>query len=290
MIVGGQVWIEYPSRKDEFSLWWTADWHSWSRGCAEDVLKRDIAEVAADSRRFWLHGGDYAEFIGYQDKRFDPEAFNPDIRVSQLAQMGYAQAKHVRDLMRPIKGQCIGLMQGNHEKKYMQQKDAQQLHGWLCTELGVPNLGYSCIFDIVFVRKSSTKRGGRILRKCPSQAGKNDAWRVRVFAHHGAGYAQTPGGKLNKLIQAMDYFPGADLVLLAHVHDKKAQRMPRLDANRDCTEIVAHDQVGAICGAYLRTYGAGAALYGEQKLYRPVSLGGTTIRFRPDKREMRVEI
>jgi len=88
----------------------------------------------------------------------------------------------------------------------------------------------------------------------------------------------------------MDYFPSADLVLLAHVHDQKVQKVPRLDANANCTEIVEHVQVGAICGSYLRTYAEGHAGYGEQKLYRPASLGATVIEFEPDKRRMRVTI
>ena len=169
----------------------------------------------------------------------------------------------------------------------MQSTQAQQLHAWLCEELGVPDLGYSTIFDIVFRRVPRLKK---VRLRWQADDSTGDSWTTRVFAHHGAGYAQTPGGKLNKLIQAMDYFPHADLVLLAHVHDQKAQRMPRLDGNTHCTEIVAHDQVGAIAGSYLRTYGEGPAGYGEQKLYRPVPLGATVVTFRPNVRQMRVEI
>jgi predicted phosphodiesterase len=289
VIPGGQRWIEHKSRKDELRLYWTADWHTWSKNCALELLKEDIQRIADDPMGFWLHGGDYAEFIGYQDKRFDPEAMAEHVKVAELARIGHAQAAFVRDLMLPIADKCIGVMEGNHEQKYMQRTQSRQLHSWLCEELGVPNLGYSTIFDLCFRRNSRSTKPGVLLAVSPNRRNLHTS-RYRVFAHHGAGYAQTPGGKLNKLIQAMDYFPRADLVLLGHVHDQKAQRMPRLGANADCTELTAHDQVGAICGSYLRTYGEGAAGYGEQKLYRPVPLGMTVITFRPDKREMRVEI
>ena len=287
MIAGGRHYIRYGSRSDVIRLTWSGDWHKANKGCALDLLKADLRRIADDDHSFFLGGGDYAEMIGYQDRRFDPEAFNPDAKVRDLGQLGRMQMAEVRDLMLPLKRRIVGLVYGNHEAKYMASKDACDLHGWLCTELGAPNFGYSCVFDIMFQRVARL-RAPVLTRESHERA--MGSWRVRVFAHHGAGYANTPGGKLNKLIAAMDYFPGADLVLLAHVHDEIAKRTARLDADDACAHLVHHDQVGAICGSYMRTYAEGMAGYGEMKLYRPVPLGATAIIFEPDKKRMRVEV
>ena len=286
MIPGGVRWIEHSSRTDELRLYWTADWHIGNRACALEMLQDDLKAIEEDDHGFWLGGGDFSECIATDDKRFDPEVVSPDIKVSELGRLGYALGERVRDLMKPIAHKCLGLLYGNHEDKYMKSKDAQMLHAWLCHELGVPDLGYSTIFDLRFRRSGRGGKPPRLVSKSPSSCG--DAWSVRVFAHHGAGAAQTPGGKLNTLRKAMDYFPMADLTLLAHVHEQKVEPSVVLDADRECTRIVAKTRRGAISGTYLKTYEDGPATYGEKKLYRPVPLGMTPIYFWPDQRKFRV--
>jgi len=189
VIAGGQHYIVFPSRSDVIRLWWMGDWHLWNRGCARQMLERDLESIAEDDASFLLGGGDYAEYIGYQDRRFDPEAFSPDVKVRDLGRLGYRQAEDVRDLLWPVRRKVVGLMYGNHEAKYMNAKDAQQLHSWLCTELGVPDFGYSCMFDLLFQRHSRGKIGLR--RGSLKKGAVKTAWRVRVFAHHGAGAATT---------------------------------------------------------------------------------------------------
>ena len=285
MKAGGTRWVEYPSRSDEIRLYWTADWHISNSACAMKQLKRDLKLIEDDPCGLWLGGGDYSDCIGVADRRFDPEVFSPDVSVHELGRLGHALGERVRDLMGPIAPKCLGLLYGNHEDKYMQSHEAQQLHGWLCQELGVMDLTYSTIFDIGF-RRNPRSAHVRLVQKARS----GDSWTVRVMAHHGAGAAQTPGGKLNKLRRAMDFFPHADLVLLAHVHEQKVEPSTVLDGNHDCTEIVEHRRTGAIAGTYLRTYAEGVATYGEKKLYRPVPIGHTMVTFRPQRKQMLVTV
>jgi hypothetical protein len=188
------------------------------------------------------------------------------------------------------------MMQGNHEETWMRRNDAADMHGDLCGALHVPNMGHSTVFDLIFMRMAGKRH--KITPYLPYHVRPvkegYESWRVRVFAHHGAGAANTPGGKLNKLKDAMDYFPRTDLVLLAHSHDKHGWRTPRLDCNEKCTEIVAREQVGQICGGYLRSYAdsrpTGRPSYPELKLYRPVCLGMGVVRIRPYRQKVVVEI
>jgi len=286
MEAAGQRWIVHPSRSDEITIWNLADLHWLSRACAEKHVRKDIKAIQDDPNSFWVGGGDYADFIGFTDKRFDPDAVAPWVSVKNLGNLGVFGMTCVRDLFLPIKDRCLGLVVGNHEKKYALKTEHEGLHGWLCTELGVPSLEYSALLDVIFWRKSSVK-SPRLAWETPG--GSGDTRTVRLFIHHGAGYAQTPGGKLNRLVQFMQSFE-ADVFFCGHVHDRVGRREPTIGGNTDCTELEAHERVGVISGSYLKTYAQGVTTYGEQRGYRPVSLGAAWVRIRPQTGQIFAEI
>lgn len=287
MEAAGRQWILHGSRSDEFTVWNLSDLHMMSRACAEKDLRRDVDRIRDDPYSFWLGGGDYCEFIGATDKRFDPDAVADYISISDLAQIGRVGYERVRDLFKPIAHKCLGLLLGNHEKKYCQHMEQNDRQVWLCQELGVLNLEYCALLDVVFVRKAGVKIPAKVAKRPPVKDTKSASF--RVFAHHGAGYAQTPGGKLNRLVQFMQSFD-ADIYFTGHVHDQVGRREPRLGANADCTKLVAQERIGVVSGSYLKTYAQGVTTYGEQKGYRPVSLGASFVRIKPETREVRGEI
>ena len=289
MIAGGRRYIVYGSRSDEITLWSLADIHYGNRGVAKDRLKTDLEDIETNPRAFWMGVGDYADYIGYRDSRFDPEVIDESIAVKDLGSLGRRLTGDVREMFRPIERKCIGLMEGNHERSYEVYTEQQQLAQWLATELDTLWLGYCCFVDLIFVRHSGQKVKLLPMGAQPPPPHGHERWGVRIFAHHGAGFAQTPGGKLNTLIRFMDYFQ-ADLTIVAHIHDQTAKRQSRLRADRHCRKIVEIPQLGIITGSYLRAYAEGAAGYGERKGYRPVPLGAVPVKFIPDKREMRAEV
>lgn len=252
-----------------------------SRSCAEADIRRDIAEIQDDSHSFWLGGGDFCDFIGPSDKRFDPDAVAPWVTVKDLGDIGSKGMRQVADLFRPIRHKCLGLLLGNHELKYQLQNSHESLHGWLCTELDVPNLQYSCLFDLVFGRAGKVKAPA-LVSELPNGASRET---FRVFAHHGAGYAQTPGGKLNRLVQFMQSFD-ADLYFVGHVHDHVARKEPAIGADVDCKTLKQRMRLGIVAGSYLKTYQQGTTSYGEQKGYRPTSLGPAIARITPETRKL----
>ncbi len=286
MEYAGKFLIEYPSRTDRIRLWVLADFHYWNRNCAVDKLKSDIAAIAADSHSFAAGVGDYGDFITWSDKRFDAESIAEDVTVGDLSQMGHALSEKLKELFTPIRSQLLGLGKGNHEKKYEVQREHSEMHSALCYALGVPNLGYSALYDIVFARSPKTKTP-RLIRQSHSVAGKGNVWTVRVFQHHGAGAAQTHGGKMNRLARFMQQHE-ADLYLIAHLHDETMKKLIRIGANRDCTEPAQKVTLGTITGTYLRTYEKGVTGYGEQRGYDPTPLGAVVVEFEPDKRKMRL--
>lgn len=285
MEAGGKTYITYPSRADEIKIYCVADVHMLSRACAEERFRKDMQLIANDPFAFWVGGGDYAEFIGHDDgKRFDPDCVSESVTIADLGRLGRVSMERVRDAFLPIKDKCLGLLLGNHEKAFQKAHKQEDLHGWLCEEMGVRNLGYCALFDVVFLRRPKARL--RILEDRPD-SGNGESF--RIFAHHGAGYASTPGGKLNRLIQFMHNFD-ADVYFIGHVHDQISKRIPQLTANAQCDKIVQRDKVGVITGSYLKTYAHGTITYGEQRGYAPVPIGMRGVIIKPDKREIRAEI
>lgn len=263
-----------------------SDLHIGNKATHKKRIEQDVQTIADDPNAFWVGGGDYAEFLSPRDRRFDPSAVDSSLSVADLGQLGYALMSRVRDLLKPIAGKCFGLVFGNHEEKYMKQTEQQQLHAWLCTELGVPDLGYSGFFGVTFIRNYRLKRP-RLIRG----AGKvlREAWQVVFFVSHGSGSANTPTGKLKKLRDALEYFD-ADVVMIGHLHGKKADKRVTVGVNRAVNDLTDRVQLGVLSGSYLRTYAKDVVTYGEMRMYRPVVFGPSVVKFRPKKHEFVGEV
>jgi hypothetical protein len=295
MQAAGKRYIWHGSRSDVFKLVYFSDIHWFAKACAEKEVLRQRDEILNDPFTFWIGGGDYGEFIGFGDaKRFDPDAVSDRVTVADLGKLGKKTYEGIRDLFEPIKHKCLGLIVGNHEKQYMRRQQQEDLHGWLCTELGVPDLGYSCFMDVAFCRVSGldfgdgTKGQPRLMSNLPPRRGGSrhcGTETFRVWCHHGAGAAQTKGGKINRLTSFMRNFE-ADIFFMGHVHDQMGARLTPLIADDACEKIRHRTKIGVISGSYLKTYALGVTTYGEQKGYEPVSLGAAHVNIRPGTREV----
>jgi hypothetical protein len=287
MEAAGKRWITYPSRASEVRIFNMSDLHIGVKACDEKKLIADVRKIRDDPHALWFGGGDTIDAISPKDKRFNTGEISPRISVADLARLGARQMEMAYEILSPIKHKCLGLAFGNHEAKYMGQTEQARLHHWLCVEMGVPDLGYCCFMDTIFVRQAGPTQ---ILNAPPEHKTRHgSSWRVRHFIHHGAGSAATPGGKLNRLIKFMcDH--EADCYWMGHVHDQKAQRMVTLGMDETASHIVQREKLGVISGSYLRTYKQGCSGYGEQKGYSPTPVGAVAITFRPDKRTFRSEV
>ena len=226
MEAAGKQWILHGSRTDAIKLWGLADFHLGNRATEKDRLWRDIQAIKDDPYSFWVGVGDYGDYISPRDRRFDAEAIDPEILgVGDLKSVGRAVAASVAKWMEPIKDKCLGLAFGNHEDKYMNEQEQGDLHAWLCTEMGVRNLRYSALFDVVFIRSGA--KSPRLVTSPPVK-NKGTSFTVRFYVHHGAGGAVTKSGKANRLERFMQ-MTTADVVFAAHCHDGMILPCPILD-------------------------------------------------------------
>jgi predicted phosphodiesterase len=294
MEASGKRFIWHGSRSDVFKIVYFSDIHWLARACAEKEVLKTRDEILADPFTFWIGGGDYGEFIGFGDaKRFDPDAVAESVTVKDLASLGKRTYERIyQDIFKPIKHKCLGLIIGNHEKQYMRRLQQEDLHGWLCTEMGVANLGYSCFMDVVFqqvrgwdLEKDDARALPQLMQHSISKKNHAGSETFRIWCHHGAGAAQTKGGKINRLTSFMRSFE-ADIFFMGHVHDQMGARLTPLVADSDCLKIRHRTKLGVISGSYLKTYAQGVTSYGEQKGYEPTTLGAAFVQVRPDTREM----
>lgn len=290
MEAAGKRYILHSGKAgDVFSIWNVSDIHLGNRGCNLEKLKDDIERIKNDPFSFWVGGGDYADYISPKDqKRWSASSIDPSFTIADLGRLGKAQAERIRDLFDPIRHKCFGLLMGNHETKYMGAHEQEDLHSWLCTELELPNLGYCAFFDVIFTNYGRHKEPHLVMLN-PYANGEGTRFSVRFFVHHGFGGATTPSGKLNSLIKAMTQFE-ADVYMMGHVHDQKAQRNVRLACDADCKRITQKESIGVITGAYLRTYTQGCSGYGEQKGYNATPLGAVRVSICPSKKEIRGDV
>ena len=271
MVPGGKHIIKNVVWGRQYRIWPLGDIHWGAAGCDEDLLDKTIKRIKEDPHSRWIGMGDYWDLISTQDKRFDPKAVAKHHRRAYFEGMSKEMLQYAVDKLTPIKRKCIGLLEGNHEFTYNIRMDKAMTQD-LADSLDTQFLGYSCFKDIVF------QRGDKELT-------------IRIFAHHGAGAANTTGGKINRLQKNID-MANADIILMGHVHTPADLPSVKLGANAECTKIEAKVQLGVISGTYLKTYKAdmaGGSSYGERKGYSPVVLGSPCIIFEPGTGRVMVE-
>jgi hypothetical protein len=277
--------VQYGKEKAEFSIYDVADIHLLNRGCSKTHLVKDIKRIQDDTYALYFVGGDYADWIFPGDKRFDGEAFDEDIRVNDLAQLGAVVAKQIIRYFRPIRRKCLGFLIGNHEFTAMTKNSQMFVHEHICEQLKVPNMRFSGFTDVYFCHQPGFK--GCKLTYAENPPVKFTV-RLRIFIHHGAGAANTAGGKINKLKSFVD-MTESDLVMLGHTHEQIAKAFMKLVPNENCSEIGQKVTMGLITGSYLKTYSPGFTGYGEIKGYQPTTLGATRARYIPGERILTVE-
>lgn len=258
MIIGKKCVIKLGRHK---FLWLVpiGDIHLKNAACSLSKLQDTLDWIAATPNCRWIGMGDYAEFIGHTDKRFDPGAVDKAMPVSDLGRLSDVSTTAVAQIFKPIASKCLGMLYGNHEDVYMLRTQQANMHKELCQKIGVQNLGYSCFQQIEF------QRG-------------NERQIYTIRAHHGAGFAQTKGGKMQALVKFCRQ-TDADITLVGHLHDSMQHPDQMLTLING--HIVARTRLGVMTATYLKTYEEDVTTYGEKRGYDPVPLGSPRIQITP---------
>lgn len=253
--------IPCNSRSNWFVLVPIGDLHAGIKNFAENDLREVIEYVRKTPNAYWLGMGDYAEFINYTDKRFDPYNIS-DWCMDSLDNLAQKQAEYICGLFEPIKNKCIGLIEGNHEET-IRLKYHFSVVDYMASMMKTVNLTDCSWIRLKFKREPQGVRN------------------VIVFAAHGSSAAIKLGGKINKITDIGNFFE-ADIYLMGHVHDRTSAYRPRLYiTDKGEPRIYDRQKLFVLTGTFFKTYQEFTRSYGAKKLYPPTPMGVEKIRIEP---------
>ena len=113
--------IIYSSKSDTFHIIPIGDIHIGNVNSDKKALIKLVDWIKTCDKCLWLGMGDYIDIIPANDKRHNiyeaDRVFKYNNRVYELYDP-QEQYRLVRDIFKPIKDKCLGILTGNHELKY----------------------------------------------------------------------------------------------------------------------------------------------------------------------------
>lgn len=240
------------------------DSHVGPSACAYEQLQEDIAWVRRHPEARWIGMGDLMDSISHTDKRWDVRIISPMFRERE-DDIFNAEKDYLVKIFKPIAHQCIGLIEGNHERK-VRTTHQHDVHGGLCLGLGVRNLGQTAIIRWRITRD-------RIASKV-----------VTIWASHGRPTGKKTGGPLNQLTDMSNNYE-ADIYLAGHCHKKiyEERIILKVRGEHGQPRVVGYKRLYAFTGTYLKTSVAGQSSYAEEAWCPPTPSGSLTFRIDPFK-------
>lgn len=199
----------YTSEQETFRVWPLFDWHVGARAFDEKLFRQHVQTIAEDDKAYWIGGGDYQDSINQKDhKRFKPETVHP--RFLTHSDIFKAEIDYSLELIKPIAGKCLGLVEGNHEyavRNHLGYDVYSHFVGRIADHAGKDAaalaVGVGGFISLNFRRTTPNSSG--------------NGWNVDIFAHHGFGGGRKAGGHALTLQDVMSNYD-ADLYLMGHRH------------------------------------------------------------------------
>jgi hypothetical protein len=184
--------------------------------------------------------GDMIDGIGMQDRRFEIDSIDPFF-LPHLDDLYRKEVEVFCELVEPIKDQVVCMLgEGNHETTV--KKGASFDAGKEISE----KLGIPILTDPGFC--------GLCFNAIGSSAHKPPSVNVKMWVSHGCFLGgRLRGGKINGLERIVQYFPGCDLYLAGHTHDKWITESHQIILSKNM-KVVEKRCYFANTGAFLRTY------------------------------------
>lgn len=279
--------IEY-TRPDKFYFYDLSDLHLGATHCDEDALVEKVREIKSYGKQaIVLGGGDYGDCITPNDmKRWDArilapwltDDMNPKLPVwmrSNMDNIGPGILRKVDEILSPIWGSFVGLIEGNHDdgiRKHTHYNFMKELLLKANKKHTVPYAGVQCFVVLHFVRK-----------------GSNTVKDIMIHARHGEGAARTSGARALAVLRMAQSTPDAHVTLMSHLHGQESPDIPqRLAVRRG--KLVERNAIATMTGAWLLAYKQGVPpSYLERYGSPPSVLGCPRIVFEPDKGRMTLE-
>jgi calcineurin-like phosphoesterase family protein len=269
------------TRKSEFPIYAIGDIHNGARPCRLDKLAAVVNEIANQKNAYWIGLGDYNDLINRSDPRYSPAVLADWIDISDLTDLARAQREKFLSIVKPIAGQCLGLICGNHETAIMKHYERDI---YFEVVSGIKELG----------RFKSDHRlafgySGWLVLNFYRASGKERHKRTVFSLHHGYTGGKLAGAKALNM-QRWLWRNDCDIALMGHSHncDTYSVRVEGVDAGGN---FYGRNRLGAFCGTFLDTSQPGIDTYASVRGYPPTPVSYIKIILRPHSRaQQQIEV
>jgi len=266
--------IEY-TRPEKYPFYPLGDVHLGVMHCDEDLLRSVVAEIKSQKNALWLGMGDYGDCITPSDfKRWEGKILAPWMKGNE-DNIGPTQVEKADEIFSPIWGQCLGLLQGNHDddiRRYNHYDFMKELLKRANKKYQVPYAGVSCFVRLNFKRKNS-----------------NESHDYIIHARHGEGCARTSGARALAVLRLSQSMVNAHITLMGHLHGQESPDIPQRLILKG-GKIKSFETIATMTGAWIKAYMQGVPpCYLERWGSPPSTLGCPRIIIEPDKDKMVLE-
>ncbi len=244
--------------------------------CDEERLVEKVAEIKSLGKKaYWLGMGDYADLIVPKDfKRWEGKILAPWMKGHE-DNIGNTQLRKVNEILSPIWGQCLGLIEGNHEDGIRRFNNCNFMEEILLLankKHHVPYAGVSCFVRLNFKRENS-----------------NEVHDYIIHARHGEGAARTSGARALAVLRLSQSMVNAHITFSGHLHGQESPDIPERIILRN-GKIKSFETIATMTGAWLKGYMQGVPpIYFERWGAPPSTLGCPRVVIEPQRNRMTLE-
>jgi len=151
------------------------------------LFNRLVRYIQDNENAYWFCGGDIAEFLNLQDKRFEYETLEKSFQKNIERILTYS-VEYATEKLKPIANKCLFMISGNHDEIHRIRFGFDPISS-ICKNLGIKNYtnSYEALVKILFKHNRTSS--------------------LTLYAHHGHGYSKVRSGTLfNPLEDAMTNF------------------------------------------------------------------------------------
>jgi hypothetical protein len=254
-----QYYIENAKIGKTIDLWPFGDIHLDAPNHATKVFDEWLRDAkAAPDDTIFMGMGDYFDMASTSERRILQSGLH-DSTDAFIEKACIESADRFLKKIEFMRGRLVGLIEGNHFQ-YLPSHGGITTTEYLAQKMGCKYLGVCAIVRLKFAVDTSRTS-------------------IDIFAHHGAGGGQTPGGSINRVYKMMGSVL-ANIYMMGHNHDLTSK--PETIIYMDSNGVVKEKRMLLVrTGSFLKAYIPGEKSYIVDIQGKPASLGAPKIHMTP---------
>lgn len=241
-----------------------------------DTLKM-LQEPELSKNQYIVFMGDETDFASATDRGIISNPKSHSATLSQLDADALRVNKELMQHLLPFKNRILGMVQGNHYWEFLTSLPKEDIvkgmssTAWLCRSLGTRFLGYLAYMRIIIHYLNTTQ--------CLS---------VDIVVCHGKAGGKLIGASINQVNDLRSVFPGADVYVFGHDHQRYAVPVSDLSVTRNAKDplkllLKQKRKYLVRSGSFERGYVPEEGGYVMGKLLRPAELGIVVLKLEADR-------